>query len=733
MARAASVSGNCISGIFVLDTVTPADGAPADLHVSHGALPRYVHLADGDQVLGNLSTNAHKDQPALVDPKAVNLYFTIMPEKVVKEDAIPFLRGPPFKGGDFPCLASLNLNRSWKYVIMAVPVSFFTPWGIGGVITGLVDSDVIALFENMHPVAGAAWLQVAHHHSASMGALITDNISALAAVLPDLPANTFPIADPYCRFESISPENQEGIHSAICVQHSERLQSFHISPAPVSSVGGGLQFDQTPGDASTLGGGEPGSSPTQERKGPPEEVQRRLATWTLILGTAGPDPATGELVFLPPILNDEAITALSFPKKPMALGALHSHFEDTQTTHCQSRDHHVRMCSFDALCDKVQLSWLLHGKGASSSEKYKSMEDLKAVRSGLTALSLLPDTKGFAAQRRQAHAALDTRANEEFIGEETEKLSKLSTQVILVSSIGTIRSLQVLLSNCTLIACTIAKLDPTTNPPGAPYLHSMGFQFAEILHDKTFGDWFEDCTERSRSVFLYWLFARINTILHMILQFGTVEKHLQVVTSADGISGARKSVDPSKHASVNDAITQVVNAIVKVVDGTSPAVPEVSLFTTSPCCASYEAKKNQSIINQYLSKEKRQVVTPGGEAYKRARVNTPYSPPQLKSPHDLVNPLPAPATARTVGEIVWDRTKAKGGTFRVPLPPHLDGVQSLCLVHVLSGNRGCLSGASCSFAHPSCFEHWHPKIINLWDGHIKRTEGLSWNHTMTKR
>jgi len=230
MSRVATICSDTSPGIFTFYRATH-EGVDS-LHVSHGAITEFIY-SSGNHILGNLSTNASKFQPGLVDSKAAQFFYTIVAETNSK---LPFLKGPSFKAGDFSCLDSLNLIEGKKYVILAVPACFFTPWGIPDILTGAVDRDILDLFETMHSTAGPAWIHVAATHTVAKGTAIIDNLTTLASVLPKLPCHTVPIADPFCRFEAISPEHQEGVHAAACSRYGERLIAFKTT-VPVPKLG----------------------------------------------------------------------------------------------------------------------------------------------------------------------------------------------------------------------------------------------------------------------------------------------------------------------------------------------------------------------------------------------------------------------------------------------------------------------------------------------------------------
>eukprot|EP00984_Skeletonema_dohrnii_P026853 scaffold16255_cov75-Skeletonema_dohrnii-CCMP3373.AAC.1 len=217
------------------------------LHVTHGCLPELV----GDKIFANLSTNPSKDQPGSADMTALLSYYSIAPEKTLVDAKAPWSKGKAFKGNEIACLAPLNLDGRINYVINVVPAHFCPDGGTPGVLTGPVTPDVGVLFATMHPYA-TAWLTSADNHRVEFGKAVLDNLTALQEFLPQLPPNTHPVADPFCRFEAVPQHEQEGALADVCSRLTERLQQFLSSSVP-QAVGGGLSSPAN-NDDSTMGG-----------------------------------------------------------------------------------------------------------------------------------------------------------------------------------------------------------------------------------------------------------------------------------------------------------------------------------------------------------------------------------------------------------------------------------------------------------------------------------------------
>eukprot|EP00984_Skeletonema_dohrnii_P026854 scaffold16255_cov75-Skeletonema_dohrnii-CCMP3373.AAC.2 len=371
-----------------------------------------------------------------------------------------------------------------------------------------------------------------------------------------------------------------------------------------------------------------------------------------------------------------------------------------------SRDMFLRLCNVSIAADKVFQGWVVHLKGAGVFYTFDTIEDFQSCNAGLTLSCFLPDTKSFANQRRAANAAIDARMNEEFMGENPEKLSKLPTTALVQVNFSSLRALLVVVANLSLIASVFVKFDATTNPADAPLLHALGFQIGDCLHDKKFNDWFFLQVERVRMAFLYWLFSTTNGILQAILQLGANETHIQAI-----LLHSPELIDGAEWFAIEDDIAQAEASIVNFVKGTAP-VPENNLFLSSDYCVKAEEKKQAQLLAALHLK------SPG--------LSTPGRP----SPNKRKTPAPptedeGSQVTRKEGELRWDASKAKGLGWHIPPPPHVPGLRSLCLMHVVE-SKGCLNKA-CQFLHPMKFSEWDKRAVALWDKHVKDTPGLSWH------
>lgn len=708
MSRAAAVSGKNISGLFVASQATTS----GPISVSFACLPELV----GDKIFGNLSTDPTRDRPGFIASKVLQLFLTIVKADEVAADSIPFTAGSSFKGDAYACFASLNLEAATDYVILAVPASFFTPWGIHGVLLGEVDAKIVSLFQDMHSSVGPAWLQVLSSHSATMGQLILDNKSTLQAVLPALPAGSTPIADPFGSFVAVPFDQETGIHSEVCARLHDALGEF-CTTAPVAEIGANLTSPL--GGASTVGGdldGDPSSSK------PSSDAQRRIAIHQLQHGRVLKDSA-GELKFVKPTLRSTIVTAVSLSKKNQAASAVFGILRGLQITLNGLRDMHARGCRFDAAESKVVQAFILHGTGVPTLNTFDSITELESCATGLHALHLLPDNKSAAAKRREAAAAAATRTNEELMGEQAEKLSTLQTTAVVSTQLTTLWAMKTAASTATLLAYAFVEFDPTALEDNCPLLHFMAFQFGDLLHDKKFDDWFYRQPHAQQVKFLFWIFSKLHDILQNILQLGAEEINIQLI-----LQGQYHHIDTTPYLLIENAITQAVASVTGFIHGTQE-VPTHSFYTSS----SYYKNLKDKEQAEYLKSLKRSLppsYTPEGPPTKRHG----GGPPRGQQPQPLT---PSPGNnyrPRTEGELLWKPPAGAQGprSLMVPPPPLCPGVQSYCIPHIVDGMR-CMKGTNCNFYHPIDFAEWHCLMVGTWDVHQKSTPGLSWNPKLAPR
>lgn len=683
----------------VLGMYTVFKDSSDDLYLDHGSVPFVV----GDKIIANLSTNPSKDQPGSTDMKALLFYYSIESETALTEANAPWNKGKSFKGNEIACLSSLNLDGRANYVITVKPAHFCPDGGTAGVITGKVTHDAGALFTAMHPYA-IAWLTSAAKHKVEYGQAVIDNLTALKEFLPSLPPNTNPVADPFCQFAAVPQQEQEGALLDVCSRLTERLQQFLHSSVP-QAVGGGLSSPANVDD-STLGGNH--APPDVQNAGACDEVARRIAVGTLVHGRVikGSD---GSFSFVAPNFRQETKRAISHPKKTTAAVAFVGCFVSMTKQRQGCRDMFLRLCDPSIVADKVWQAWAVHLKGAGVFYTFESVDDFQSCNAGLTLSCFLPDNKSLANQRRAANAAIDARMNEEFMGENPEKLSKLPTTALVQTNFSSLRALLVVVANLSLMASVWVQFDATTNAEDAPLLHALGFQLGDLLHEKKFNDWFFLQTERIRMAFLYWLFSTTNAILQAILQLGANESHIQAV-----LLDSPELIDGAEWFAIENDIAQAEASIASFVKGTAP-VPENNLFLSSDYHTKAEEKKQAQLLAA-LQLKSPGFTTPGRPSPgKRKQVAPPVPPAEGNG--DQVT--------RKEGELRWDASQAKGLGWQIPPPPHIPGLQSLCLMHVVE-SRGCQNKA-CQFRHPAKFSDWDKRTVALWDKHVKATPGLSWH------
>lgn len=669
------------------------------LNLSHGSVPTSV----GDKIYANLSTNPTKDQPGSTDMKALLSYYSIESEKALAEVQAPWKKGKSFKGNEIACLSSLNLDGRANYVITVKPAHFCPDGGTPGVMTGTVTFDTGALFAAMHPYA-TAWLASADNHKVEYGEAVLTNLAALKEFLPQLPPHTNPIADPFCRFEAVPQQEQEGALIDVCSRLTERLKQFLPSSIP-QAVGGGLSSPANVDD-STLGGNN--VAPEVQPTGECDEVARRVAVGTLVNGRVitGSD---GSVSFVAPKFRQETIRAISHKKKTTAAVAFVGCFVNMTKQRQGCRDMFLRLCDPSIVADKVFQSWAVHLKGAGIFYTFETIEDFQSCNAGLTLSCFLSDNKSLANQRRAANAAIDARMNEELMGENPEKLSKLPTTALVQTNFSSLRALLVVVANLSLMASVWVQFDATTNPEDAPLLHALGFAIGDCLHEKKFNDWFFLQSEHIRMAFLYWLFSTTNTILQAILQLGANEAHIQAITL-----NSPELIDGAEWFAIENDIAQVEASIAGFVKGTAP-VPENNLFLSSDYHIKAEQKKQTQLLAA-LQLKSPGLTTPGRPSPGKRRQVAPPAP-SAEGDGDQVT--------RKEGELRWDASKAKGLGWQIPPPPHIPGIQSLCLMHVVE-SRGC-QNKGCGFRHPAKFSDWDKRTVALWDKHVKATPGLTWH------
>eukprot|EP00984_Skeletonema_dohrnii_P032690 scaffold27225_cov80-Skeletonema_dohrnii-CCMP3373.AAC.4 len=711
--RTGLLQGGNVCGLSVFTKQSPGN----TLSLSHGALPHLL-VGASERVIGNLSTNPQKDQPGSVDGKAIKLYVTVMP--AASAVGLPFPQGPPFQGNKFAGLkAALNLDGRSTYVIVAAPVSFPTPWGIPSVARGDLDFEIENLFEIMHDPTGKAYLRAAEQHTVTKGEAILTHAVELASVLPNGISSLSLVADPFCSFVPLTPEEQENTYESECKEHSLRLQAYlqpPVAPVPVVVTGGG-------DGASTVGGvldmsvaGNDPASPVQ----PSVKMNiRRTAFASLMYGRARLDPTSGQVQFVPATLQPECTAALMQTDASIASSAFSSCVTEHQTLFNGDRDYLCHPARLEAMKDPVVIGWALHAEGSPTN--YDSMDEFVGQNEGLSILHFLPDSKAVASKRRKANAASAARKNQQYQGEDAKNLNKLSTTAVVMDHIGSLRQINIVLSNCSLLAHTFAKFDRSKNESDAPLLHKLAYEVSDLLNDRVFLTWYEDLDEKRRIPFLYWLIHELNSILQKLLALAKVERNIQHFVKKEFAS-----IIISPWTAAEDSISAVCNKIHGLASGTSTEIPETKIFRTSSLYSKWEKQKLEAQsreiklkleqeLRQQLQSQKRlggPLVTPGGDD-KRPR-GWPVDP----------DAIPAPSTPRTLGEIVWDRSL---GSMPIPTPHKREWGPQLCLSHIESSNSGCRLGHFCKYHHPPAITNWNPHMVSAWKDLVSKTDGMSWN------
>ncbi len=715
MSRVAKVAALDCAGL----ALAFKDSSTSTLSISHGAVLAFHPLSSGDILLGNGSTNPAKNQPVTVSSEALASFLSIYLEKEFKEHGIKLPHGPAFKPSDHPLLAPLSLDGRKKYLVVLSPVGLPTSFGIEGVLTGELSQDMFNLVEIQHQDVGPSWLTVASSHSVTMSQILARNLQALSPILPQFNPNITIVEDPFMRFTSVDPADQEGSLQAECDALTERLQVYLPPPisVPVPVVAG------TPAnlacDVSAMGGADASVAAPSNQKD--DEKLRLLAIHRALHGRAVKDPSTGDIVFQPATLKSQATQALSHSKKTTQISAMRSVLNGTQKTYQRpplARDIACIATKVDMIGEDMLVGWVGNGKHITQFDKFASIPDMAKYRRGCTPLCLLPDSRSMSAQRHQSASARDARTNEELLGQTPENLTKVSTSLHVSSNLPSIDSIKSILGGYTLIANSFVKLDPTQNSLDSPPFHNMGFQFGEALSSAEFVEWYGEQDEYDKQMFIHWILSRIAVI---VSRSGSISIDEDIINAI--IDDTPELVNVQPYIAIENLILQTVASISSMVDGTSTTVPVSAFFTNSRFYADEEKRKADQVISAFL-KRTGQVTPGGGGEPKRQRTEREQRDDRERTSSAQKPSPPASPPARREGEICWSVVGR-----RIPVPDRIDGINPLCLMHILDGSKGCPRRGTCGFDHPTSISEWHPQLVESWDNQIKSQSGLSWEPT----
>lgn len=710
LARVDAVSGDLCAGLSAAFR-----SSPTETTLSHGASLRLHTLSTGPVLLGNASTNPSKNQPTTIPLDILGSFLSILPAKEVKDQNITLPHGTPFKATDHPLLAPLQLNGRQNHVVLLCPAGLPTKFGIEGVLTGPISQDMFNLVDLQHGDFGSSYLAVVSSHRTEISTLLVAHRDELSAILPKIPSGIKLISDPFLKFDLVEPTLQEGALQSECEALTERLQVYLSSPAASTSNVPVLTVNPPGGDVSVIGGGDASVTASQTRQ--VDETSRLLALHGALHGRVVLD-SNGLPVFQPAILTSAAIAALSHSKKSIILSAVRSLFVAVQKSYQQPplrRDIVCSQVNFTILADDLPVGWLAHAKHSTNMDRFTSITDMQNHRASYTPLCNLPDRRQASHQRQKHAAAKSARANEEMLGQGAEHLTKVSTDIVISSAIPSIASIFALLSHYTLISNAFVDFNPTTNPSTSPPFHNMSYQLCEIINSPDFTEWYDDLDDTDRHSFLHWLLSRTTVIAQKIGALPTVEDTITAIQD-----GTPELVNVQPYITIDNLVTQTVGAISSMIDGTSSAIPSCTFFTSSRYYKEAEEKKNHQIISDYLKRAG--LSTPGKEA-KRQRQHLITPSADLKS-----SPSPSATLPRKEGEIIWSVQGRK-----VPVPPRIPGVTSLCLMHILHDSQGCPRRGTCQFHHPDGLSQWDSSLVDAWDAQVKATEGLSWHPTLGKK
>jgi len=648
--------------------------------------------------LGNLSTNPAKDQPAFADKAIAHSFYTIVLTSAAA--GMPFPVGTPFKGSKYTVLKDgiSSLKARSEYVIMAIPNCFPIGWGVSGVPVGPPTDEIDCFFAAAHS-SGPAWFDLVTSHETLVGQLILDNLVALVDVLPTLAPTTTIAPDPFHSWTGLSTVEQEATFVTQCATHSARLAAFANPPFLIGGVAS-AQLDSIPeDDVSAL------STPAK-KKGDIFAVDQCLATHRLYLGRFYDDgDGLGE-VFHPGALNEEAEEC--FADKNVTFGAqsILGLISAQQTLNQYSRDFHVRNCKLTAFDNSSAAQGLLFNLKGTDKPQTNSFATLKGTKKGLTTLLFAPDTPSMEL-KRQENSEEDVRQLEMLSGENKANLTKINTDMLVVSQVTTsLGQILRLLSNNTLHGSALCQFESTLNEKNAPLLHSMSFQFSAALSDQAFLEWFSVLGEKHKAAFLYWILERVEQVLQSALSFANNRNNISALLKQN-YAGIKKA----PHDAIADSITNSLSTISNFLISGATEVPVGYLYRSTD----HFARMTRKAANT--------AAAPAPVDHGRKHPSTysesgrPFKSPRLESGSSARRP--APSRGRAEGEIIYV------GQSRTPIPS-VSGATRLCLMHIRNGTQGC-NQASCPYDHPLKYADWHPALQAGWKDLVSTDPNFSWN------
>lgn len=669
-------------------------------HVTHGTLPFWA--SKHRQFISNLSTSPSREQPGWADGNISQLTYCLVAQKDLPDASVafPVLVGNPFKAATYPFLSPLSLDRRQNYVIVALPVAMGTGWGVNNVAKGKPSDHLDSFMGTMHDWC-LSWLNLISDYDPTAGHLILANHSSVApADLPPLPSGCSVRADPFAEWTFI--DDQDGDYADACAKNLASLARFRSS-APVQEVSCGLTAGRSRQGSPILDDDSSEDGVRKSKKArAPSKGDTRAGVFFLFAGHV--ESTSAGNVFKAAVFQDgmEAILRNSDVKTGAAL--LVAKLKEKARLHRKERDYLLRNCHVTAFDNSAAAAALLyHLKGVANNPT--SWEEVVREQHGLNLLFFIPDTVALA-KKREASGTQDTRSMEEMMGEHEAKLTKLSTDVLKVTKLSSLAQLQRMFSNCVLVCMTIAKYDPSTFDASNiiqpfPLLHSMAYQFSEVISSLEFEEWFIVLEEKEQAAFLYWLFWRSNDIFRKILTPDT--DSVEAATA-----GLFSTVSPRHNLGLNNSITNVVQQISIWIENGTVEITKTALFKTSPQGRFYKAQEDS----------RRDGETPTAGTVPSSGHGTDATP----SPKDTGAGKQADEgdSSRKKGEII-----CKGDKIAKP-PKRRGNAKPLCIPYIRDGTI-CHQGNKCKFAHPPSISKWHPEYLADWKDRVKSDDNLSWN------
>ena len=582
---------------------------------------------------------------------------------------------------------------------IAFPAAMGTGWGVKNVAKGKPSDHLDAFMGNMHDWC-LHWLNLVTNHDPNAGQLILANQSLFAAGdLPTLPAGCSIRADPFATWSFI--DDQDADYAAACDKNRASIARYRSS-APVQEVSCGLSVGRSRHGSPVMDDDSEDEGRTSKKARAPSKGDTRVGAFSLLGGHV--EFTSNGNVFKPAEFPDGMEPIFRNSDVKAGAASLVAKLKENARLNRKRRDYLLRNCHLTAFDNSAAAAALLyHLKGAANNPT--SWEDVVREQHALNLLFFIEDTAAVA-KKREASGTQDTRSMEEMMGEHEAKLTKLSTDVLKVTKLSSLAQLQRMFSNCALLCMTIAKYDPSAFDDSiviqpVPLLHSMAYQFSEVISSLEFEEWFNVLEEKEQVAFLYWLFWRSNDIFRKILTPDT--------DSTDAATaGLFSAVSPRHNLDLNNSITNVVQQISVWIDNCAVEVSKTPFYKTSPQGRFYKA----------LDDGRR-----GGEIPPAGVVPSPATGNDAKSsPKNTGEGKQADEgdPSRLKGEII-----CKGSKIEKP-PKKRGNVKALCIPYIRDGTV-CHQGDKCKFAHPSSISKWHPGYLADWKERVKSDDNLSWN------